>query len=80
MDDRQIKKVVDMIEVYDTEKSNVVVFWQEPKPDRSVGEPAISLKAYADCLSLTQGKNNIVVTLECVPEFIRAIKRAMGGT
>lgn len=65
-----------MITKYDTEKASVVVFWQEPK-DEPVGEPAISMKAYSDCLCLCQEANSISVTLECVPEFIKAIKKAM---
>lgn len=66
-----------MIEKYDTEKAGVVVFWQEPKSPDTIGEPAISMKAYSDCLVLTQGKGQVNVTLECVPEFIRAVKKAM---
>lgn len=67
-----------MIEIYDTEKSTVVVFWQKPTSPDTIGEPAISMKAYSDCLSLQQGKGQaITVTLGCVPEFIRAIKKAI---
>lgn len=67
-----------MIEIYDTEKSKVAVFWQEPTVDDTIGEPAISMKAYSDCLSLQQGKGrSITITIDCVPEFIRAIKAVM---
>lgn len=67
-----------MTKYYHTEQSPVVVFWQEPKEPYTIGEPAICMKAYSDCLSITQGdKGKITITLECVPEFIKAIKQAM---
>ena len=67
-----------MTEYYDTEQTAVVVFWQEPKEPDTIGEPAISMKAYSDCLCLVQGeKGRINITLECVPEFIQAIKQAV---
>lgn len=70
-----------MIKHYGTEKSSVVVFWQEPKADDvMIGEPAISMKAYSDCLCLKQGdRGSINITLECVPEFLKAVKQAMAG-
>ncbi len=67
-----------MIKTYDTEKACVVVFWQEHREDDAIGEPAISMKAYSDCLSLQQGNGRTInITLECVPEFIEAVKKAM---
>ncbi len=67
-----------MIETYSTEQSRVVVFWQDPSDDEHIVEPAMSMKAYSDCLSITQGKGRaITITLSCVPEFIKAVKKAM---
>jgi hypothetical protein len=71
-----------MIETYGTDKDSfVVVFWQEPKGDVIVPEPAIVLKTYSDCLCLQQGKDrSISISLHCVPDLIRAIKAAMKDT
>lgn len=53
------------------------VFWQEPKDAETVGEPAILLKRYSDCLCLQQEAQCITITLSCVEEFIKAIRETM---
>lgn len=67
-----------MIEVY-TKKSKTLVFWQEPKSDEVIGEPAMILKVYSDGLQIRQGRQTIMIEKSCVPEFIRAIHESMSS-
>ena len=57
---------------------SAVIFWQD-HPKEGVGEPAILLTKFTDCLELQQGENAILVTNERVEEFIRAIRKTMKG-
>ncbi len=53
-----------------------VLLWQTVK-EEAVGEPAILIKRYEDVLELQQEKRTILISLEIVDEFKRAINEAM---
>jgi hypothetical protein len=59
-------------------KQGSFVFWQD-HPKEGIGEPAILLKKYSDVLEVQQGKHEILITLECMEEFIKAIRQTMKG-
>lgn len=63
-----------MREVYTTKAFAVMVYWQEPKADDAIGEPAIAMKVYSDVLELRQGRAVIMIEKSCVPEFVKAVK------
>lgn len=67
-----------MLETYHTNPNGLTIFWQVPKRGQeSVGEPALVLKKYMDVLEIRQESRTILITLSCVPEFIKAIQRTM---
>jgi len=57
---------------------SAIIFWQD-HPKEGVGEPAILLTKFTDCLELQQGEDAILVTNERAEEFIRAIRKTMKG-
>ena len=50
------------------------VFWQMLAED--VGEPAILIAAYSDCISLRQEGRTITISRNAVAEFLKAVKAA----
>ena len=52
------------------------VFWQILPDD--VGEPAILVGAYSECISLTQEGRDITISRKAVAEFLKAVKVAAG--
>ena len=52
-----------------------MIFWQEVI--EGVGEPAILLTKYSDVLEIQQSKKTILISLDVVEEFIKAIRQSM---
>lgn len=64
--------------ITNTINKSSLVMWQEPKSDDTpIGEPALLITKYGDVLCIRQGDSEIIITLECVPEFIKAVQRVM---
>lgn len=61
----------------DVNNRQTVAFWQTPKADDEIGEPAIIFTKYSDVLEVKQEGRYVQVNLSCVPEFIKALKLAM---
>lgn len=59
--------------IYTIGKVPTMILWQEPK-EAVVGEPALALLQYTDTLVIKQGSKEINVSMECVPELIKALK------
>lgn len=53
-----------------------VTFWQTPKGDGEIGEPAMMLTSYSDVLEIKQEGRWVQVTRSCLSEFIKALKLA----
>ena len=54
---------------------NHIVVWQQPV-EECIGEPAIVLTVYGGTIELKQGVIEIMITTECVPDLIKALKLA----
>lgn len=59
-----------------TQKPNIksVIIWQEGETGENVGEPALLISPYSDCVSIQQGEDYININWQSLNEVIKHLK------
>lgn len=54
-----------------TLRKDTVIFWQQGSEDCSIGEPAICVEVFSDCICITQNDQDINLNYDTIPDLVK---------